>query len=316
MAFLHVITYTQISYLKYYHRLSSSKHGRWQRGGNASNNCTVLTALGRSATFLGPLSSAPIFAFLLADMRSRRIAYADCPLHDCDAPLSSVVLNERTGTRTIIHSNPGVPPLRARDFERVDLDAFAWVHFEGRDPDEVREMMRRIRGYNRSSGRPPIVVSLDMEKTRFEYPADLLRLVDVAFVGKDLARHWGCTDMRTAAHRLWSRCAAADAGAGSAGGGHRMAVIVPWGEVGAVVVDPLGRVFESAAFAEPGAAVVDSLGAGDTFAAAVIHSLCRAPGEWERAIRFGCVIAGYKVGYFGYDCVADKQREMEATNYQ
>lgn len=239
-------------------------------------------------------------------MRCRGIEYADCPMHDCDAPLSSVLLNERTGSRTIIHSNPGVPFLRAGDFDSVDLSAYAWVHFEGRDPNEVRQMMERIGRYNNdirsssTSNAMPITISLDMEKTRFEYPADLMRLVDVAFVGKDLARHWGCADMHEAAQHLWQQYG--DKGS--------LTVIVPWGEHGAVVIDQKGRVFESAAHAEPGAAVVDSLGAGDTFVAATIHALCRAPGEWQRAIRFGCCIAGYKIGHFGYDCVTKKQRTM------
>lgn len=52
--------------------------------------------------------------------------------------------------------------------------------------------------------------------------------------------------------------------------------------------------------------VVDSLGAGDTFAAAVIHALSGTNNfaDVGAAIQFGCRIAGDKVGYFGYDCVA------------
>lgn len=50
--------------------------------------------------------------------------------------------------------------------------------------------------------------------------------------------------------------------------------------------------------------IVDSLGAGDTFAAAVIYSLSRNFDDIAAAIEFGCLIAGDKVGYFGYDCVS------------
>lgn len=237
-------------------------------------------------------------------MQQRGIEFADCPRYDGEAPLSSVLLNEQTGSRTIIHSNPGVPPLRAVDFARVDLSAYAWVHFEGRQPGETVRMMERIVQHNRdaverngqTTSRRRIRISLDMEKTDVNY-VSLMPLVDVAFVGKDLARHWGCATMQEAAERLWRQC---DGG---------LTVICAWGEAGAALIDPEGRPFESGACPALGG-VVDSLGAGDTFAAATIHAMCERPQLYEAAIRFGCRMAGDKVGHVGYDCVRDAQREL------
>lgn len=78
-----------------------------------------------------------MFGFVLDDMSVRNIRYDHCPLHDCEAPLSSVLLNEQTGSRTIVHSNPDMPILTAQDFQSVDLHEYAWVHFEVRINDAM-----------------------------------------------------------------------------------------------------------------------------------------------------------------------------------
>lgn len=270
----------------------------------------MLRGLGRPCDFLGPLTSAPPFAeFLLDDMRRRGIGHADCPLYaDFPVPMSSVILSERTGTRTIIHTNGGQPPLSAADFARVNLDAYAWVHFEGRQPAETVHMMERVVRYNSCcSASRRITVSLDLEKTNVDF-SSLLRLADVVFVGKDLAAgSWHCTDMVAAVRRLRAECAESQP---------RLAVICPWGDRGAACADPDGAVFECEAFdggAQKTWPVIDSLGAGDTFVAAVIHALCDRPGAWRDAIRFGCRMAGGKVRHLGYDCVAQLQRDWLAA---
>ena len=48
--------------------------------------------------------------------------------------------------------------------------------------------------------------------------------------------------------------------------------------------------------------VIDTLGAGDTFNAAVIHSLSRGD-TWKDAIKFACHVAGTKCCSPGYDQV-------------
>ena len=114
----------------YYYR---SKYGRWQRGGNASNNCTVLAQFGKKCEFLGVFSSAKMFQFVIDDKVDRGISIKNCKTVDnCDPPLSSVLLNEETGSRTIVHSNPNMPILTFDDFKRVQLDEYEWIHFEVR----------------------------------------------------------------------------------------------------------------------------------------------------------------------------------------
>lgn len=57
------------------------------------------------------------------------------------------------------------------------------------------------------------------------------------------------------------------------------------------------------ALAKPPAKAVDSLGAGDTFMAATIHSLSQGQ-SFQEAIEFGCRIAGAKIGFYGYDNIS------------
>ena len=75
-----------------------------------------------------------------------------------------------------------------------------------------------------------------------------------------------------------------------------------WGEDGAAAQRRGGDVVTCAAY--PPEVVIDTLGAGDTFNAAVIYSLCRHGNDLSKAIDFGCRVAGAKCGMYGYDGIA------------
>ena len=63
------------------------------------------------------------------------------------------------------------------------------------------------------------------------------------------------------------------------------------------------QLFSSPSFPPPGG-LIDTLGAGDTFIAAVIHKLASGRGIQD-AISFGCRVAGAKCGMNGYKGLAD-----------
>lgn len=87
----------------------------------------------------------------------------------------------------------------------------------------------------------------------------------------------------------------------------RNIIICPWGTDGVAALDSSDNLFTSDAYPPP--LVVDSLGAGDTFAAASIFSLYRNY-SLDFAIQFASRIAGMKVGFFGYDQIHEHFKNL------
>lgn len=104
---------------------------RYQRGGNACNTCTVISQLGQSCEFFGFLSNQQFSTFIQDDMRKYKIDFSHCPVtdeHEC--PKSVVILSINGGSRTIIHHNPNFPEITLKDFEKLNLEDYSWIHFE------------------------------------------------------------------------------------------------------------------------------------------------------------------------------------------
>lgn len=259
---------------------------RWQRGGNASNNSTVLALLGAKVTYFGTIADSHEKSFLLDDFAKYGVDTSQVVVcGGCEAPCSCIVLSQETGSRTIIHSNKNLPELTVQDFARLDLTPYRWVHFEGRNVEAVKSMVGLVRAHNEGVTGPPITCSVEIEKARPELEA-LIPLADVVSVSKDYAVFKGYTSM---AQTLGEVQKVARPGA---------MVVCPWGEEGASACQGQGEVVHSPAF--PPASVVDTLGAGDTFNAATIFALARGHGLQD-SITFGCRVAGAKVGVTGWD---------------
>lgn len=179
-----------------------SKHGRWQRGGNASNVCTVLRQLNQKCEFLGSVSQSRMFEFIIDDAQNRGIRINHCPFHDqCEPPISSVILTESTGTRTIIHSNPNLPILTFDDFRKICLNQYKWIHFEARNRDETKKMIDLIFLWNKIDNKPNITISIELENLSPNNIA-LVEHADYVFLSKDYATMMGWTTKEVAIHTL------------------------------------------------------------------------------------------------------------------
>ncbi|XP_076834761.1 ketohexokinase isoform X4 [Brachyhypopomus gauderio] len=260
---------------------------RWQRGGNASNSCTVLALLGSPCAFMGSLAPGPVADFILNDFKMYEI---DISLllerAGCSCPASVVISNETTGTRTILHTNRNLPDVSAEDFSRLDLSQYQWIHWEGRNAEEQIKMIEQVREHNSQQQEDDrITISVEIEKTR-EPLYQLFPCGDLVFMSKDVAVHFGFHSAAAALRGLYSRV-------------RKGAVLIcAWAEKGADALGPDGVLVHSDAF--PPETLVDTLGAGDTFNAAVISSLSGG-GSLQEALTFGCQIAGKKCGIHGYD---------------
>ncbi len=107
--------------------------------------------------------------------------------------------SHQTGSRTIVHTNKDLPELTPSDFSSrlvptlsSDLD---WLHFEGRNVENVREMIAMAR-----RAAPGLRISVEVEKVgaRGKNHETLVPLGDVVVVSKDVARAAGAKDKEEA----------------------------------------------------------------------------------------------------------------------
>ncbi|XP_069746863.1 ketohexokinase isoform X6 [Narcine bancroftii] len=315
---------------------------RWQRGGNASNSCTVLSLLGAPCGFMGSLAPGRVSDFITDDFQTRGVNISNIVWqHLGVTPCACCLVNITNGSRTVMLSDMNLANVTPEDFKKVDFSQYKWIHWEpssnhqmqhwndivnvklnfeskiiesqpnedgekemryylgnkvkgtgeeavdflGRNATEQVAMIQQVEEYNANvPSEQRITISVEIEKTREEL-YQLFGHGDVVFVSKDIARHFGFNSASKAVKGLYSRVKP---------GAY---LICAWAEKGADAMGPDG-VFHSNAF--PPKKLVDTLGAGDTFNAAVIFELFNGKSIQE-ALTFGCQIAGKKCGIEGYD---------------
>ncbi|XP_029586688.1 ketohexokinase isoform X2 [Salmo trutta] len=266
---------------------------RWQRGGNASNSCTVLSLLGAPCAFMGSLAPGHVADFIVGDFSRRGVDISSVAWQrEGETPCACCVVCPPSGSRTVVLSDTNLPDVSATDFSKVDLSQYKWIHWEGRNAEEQVKMIQQVELSNNTLPQQHrITVSVEIEKTR-EPLYQLFQHGDVVFVSKDVAMHFGFHSAASALKGLYHRV-------------KKGAVLIcAWAEKGADAMGPDGIVVHSDAF--PPEAVVDTLGAGDTFNASVIYTLSNGGGVQE-ALTFGCQVAGRKCGVHGYDEIVTKK---------
>ncbi|XP_049860783.1 ketohexokinase-like isoform X1 [Schistocerca gregaria] len=270
---------------------------RQQRtGGNAANNCAVLAELKVKCDLLGTLSSNSRYtSFVKEDLRSYGLSCDLCELIEGqELPISTCIINAENGTRTILHYRKDWPEASYEAFLKIDLSQYSWIHFEGRNIDEVKKMIKRIVEWNNEHAEGyGITISIEVEKKR-DNLLELIPLGDLVIIGKDFARLQGFNTMSQAVDGLFGLLK------------HGATLVVPWGEEGAAAKGPEGVFLVPAC---PPERVLDTLGAGDTFCAALLSALSGGH-PLQQSLRYACKVAGAKVGMHGYHGLRDVLREQ------
>ncbi|XP_030054476.1 ketohexokinase isoform X1 [Microcaecilia unicolor] len=305
---------------------------RWQRGGNASNSCTVLAQLGAPCAFMGSLAAGHVGNFALDSLKHYNIDISHVITHpECTLPASMVISNQTTGSRTILHSNSFI----IDDFQRrgVEVLHVVWQN-HGDTPCScctvnILNGSRTITLYDTNL---PDVTAQDFENVDLsqykwihwegrnadeqvkmiqrveEYnktlPMDqkIIISVEIEKAREHLYQLFGYGDIVFVSKDLAQHFGFDSAPAALKGFYNRVKngayLICAWAEKGADAVGSDGVVIHSDAF--PPDVIVDTLGAGDTFNASVIYALSTGK-TMQEALTFGCQIAGRKCGVHGFD---------------
>jgi len=231
------------------------------RGGNATNTLVVLAQLGHACAWAGVLPRGADSELVERDLARYGIDTSAVlrPARG-SLPLSCILLNRATGSRTIVHYRD-LPEYPASAFETLELAPFRWIHFEGRAVEELGSMLERAERHG-------VPTSLEVEKPRPGIEP-LFSLAGVLLFSRAYARARGYEE----AERFLEEAVPAGCTAWLA-----------WGEGGGWCREPGGRIHHRPA---PGVEVVDSVGAGDVFNAAVVHGHLQgwpAPRILEKAV--------------------------------
>jgi ketohexokinase len=253
-----------------------------RRGGNSANTLVVLSQLGHACSWAGMLVDTVEGRFIRDDLENHGIDTAASRFAGSGSvPVSSILLNSVTGSRTIIHYRD-LPEYPFADFSSLDLQSFDWLHFEGRNVKTLRAMLQWSR-----KRYPSIPRSLEIEKPRPGIE-DLFGLAQVLLFSQTYAVSRGYSDPADLLKSVNRQFPGAD-------------LFCSWGVEGAVSLDREGRYTSQAAYRPP--RVVDTLGAGDTFNAAVIDGFL-AQRDSVTLLRRACMLAGEKCGRTGFDGLA------------
>lgn len=253
-------------------------------GGNAANTAYVLAQAGHRVDLAAVVAADEAGDRLLARLSRRGIGVAGCPRHPGRTPTSHILRVRATGSRTIVHDRD-LPELSAAEFRRLALGGYDWFHFEGRNPEDLPALLRAAR---RAAVDQPL--SLELEKPRPGLDT-ILPMADVLMFSRGWAQAYGSADPEAFIERV-------------ARERRDRIQTLTWGRRGAWLAHR-GRICHCAP--RPDLRVVDSLGAGDSFNAGLIHALLSgAPPEpaLERAVR----LAERKLQQQGLDGLFEAER--------
>ena len=250
-----------------------------RRGGNCTNTLVVLSQLGHRCAWGGVLAAEQDSGHIRDDLQRYRIDLDAVRILDqSKVPTSYITLNQRNGSRTIVHYRD-LPEFSHEDFLRIVLRDFDWLHFEGRNVVETRLMLERAKALAPATPR-----SLEIEKPRPD--------IDQLFANADVllfSRHFALARGYNEPQRFLDSIAMETS--------HAVRLLA-WGEKGAYAVDRNGRLFHSPAYPPP--QLIDTLGAGDTFNAGIIDALLRGI-TLEESLHQACRLASRKCGQPGLD---------------
>ncbi|AKM11135.1 adenosine kinase [Croceicoccus naphthovorans] len=267
--------------------------GREISGGSAANTCAGLAALGAKSAFIGQVADDQLGAVFAHDIRAAGIHYEVAPRAGDPPTARCLILVTPDGQRTMNTFLGASQHLPANAID-TDLIASAKVlYLEGYlwDPDDPRAAMQGAIRAARDAGRQ-VAFTLSDAFLLDRHGDDFRRLIDEGQIDILFANEG----------ELLGLTGAADIEAGIAMIAPKLPVlVVTRSEKGAIAVAGQTR---AEVPAEPVAKVVDTTGAGDSFAAGFLHGHVQGKSLAD-CLTIGAVAAAEVISHYGARPEAD-----------
>jgi sugar/nucleoside kinase (ribokinase family) len=255
-------------------------------GGSAGNTAAGVAALGARAGFIGQVAPDQLGDFYIHDLRSTGVEFTTAPA-DFGVPTArSMVLVTPDGHRTMNTFLGAAQHLPASALDEDQIRSAATLYLEGYlwDPETPRYAMVRAIEVARGAGRKVALTlsdtfCIDRHREGFSQLIDGGR-IDILFANEaEIQALAGVAHFETAVASVQDKVET---------------LVVTRSEKGAIAVSKGER---AEVGAEP-AAVVDTTGAGDLFAAGFLAG--RAQGRsLEDALRIGAIAAAEVISHYG-----------------
>lgn len=258
-------------------------------GGNVCNTLYVLNQLGNTTSIVATLASDESSKQLSKGLAQRKIDTAFTQKFiQGSTPTSYVIRNEETGSRTITHYRE-LPELSFDHFAKIEIEYFDWLHFEGRNIENLKGMLNIAKTF--LTYQP---ISLEVEKAREGIEA-LIPQANIVFFSHHYAKQKGYQTAESLLEAM--RKVAPNA-----------QLVCTWGKEGAWYCSSSGEIQHQPAHTIP--QTIDTLGAGDTFIAGVIHALIEQQ-PLNLAVEAGSALAARKCQQTGFDNLLSEIKEKQ-----
>lgn len=251
----------------------------FQFGGNTANTLYVLSQLGHTSSLVATLATDDTAKQLKKSLEQKAIETDHIQRFIKGAtPTSYVWLSQQNGSRTITHYRD-LPEVDFEHFAKIEVEDFDWLHFEGRNMQNLPGMINIAKTF--LTHQP---ISMEVEKPREGIEA-LFSQVNLLLFSHHYAKAKGYDDAESFIKEM-----------------HRLApntqMVCTWGDQGAWCISNNGQLHHEPA--QKLRKVIDTLGAGDTFNAGIIHHLLSGA-SLDQAVHEASKLAARKCQQIGLD---------------